>query len=110
LKGSENLEECLQSDACEPSFQMQALSVLLQNKGMRRTVGRVKVKKEMVIMLVKAQTLQYVDTLLDSMGQWGFEYSDIAAMRKIQFVMRSINSSVKTIITYYHICENKSSV
>jgi hypothetical protein len=44
--------------------------------------------------------LQCVDTLLDYMGQSGFEYSDITAARKIYTaVKRSLNSSQKQAIT-----------
>jgi hypothetical protein len=37
--------------------------------------------------------LEYVDTMLDYTGQWGFKYSDITATRKIQTVIKRLNTS-----------------
>jgi hypothetical protein len=50
-----------------------------------------------------SMALQCVDTLLDSIGQRGFEYSDITTARKIHLAMRrSLNSLQKqAIITNY---------
>jgi hypothetical protein len=45
--------------------------------------------------------LQYVDTLLQCIDQWGFEYNDITAMRKIQIAVRSLKQLLQTNITDY---------
>jgi hypothetical protein len=58
---------------------------------------RVKKKETVVSASVShGMVLQCVDTLLDYMGQRGFEYSDITATSKIDTAMiRSLNSSQK---------------
>jgi hypothetical protein len=60
--------------------------------------------KDKAVSISHSMALQCVDTLLDYMGQRGFEYSDITATRKIHTaVRRSLNSSQKpvTITNYF---------
>jgi hypothetical protein len=51
-------------------------------------VGRMTLKKEKVVSISHSMALRCVDTLLDYMGQKGFEYSDITAARKIRAAVR----------------------
>jgi hypothetical protein len=80
------------------------LSILAQNKREKKRVGRMRVKKKDKAVSESVIAWHYsVLTLLDCMGQRGFEYSDITAARKIHTaVRRSPNSLQKQAnITHY---------
>jgi hypothetical protein len=79
----DNVEEWLQSDVCEMGFQLMT-DVDIANAAMKQ---REKKKDKAVSVSVIAWHYNVL-TLLDYMGQRGFEYSDITATRKVHTSMR----------------------
>jgi hypothetical protein len=88
----DNIEEWLQSDACELGFQhmtdMGIVNAAMKQKG-EEEGGRIRVKEDSVLASVTAWCYSVL-TKLKYMGQRVFEYSDITATRKIHTAMRMI--------------------
>jgi hypothetical protein len=94
----DSVEERLLSDACELVFQHMThrdMLMLLQNKGEKKRVGRMREKKNDIVLSVSVITWHHsVLALLDYMGQRGFQYSDITFAINIHTAMwRHPNSS-----------------
>jgi hypothetical protein len=94
---NDNIEEWLQSDACELGFQHDRhghCDAAAKQKG-EEADGEDESEGggQSSECVSQCMVLQCADTLLDYMGQRGFEYSDITATRIIcSTVRRSLNS------------------
>jgi hypothetical protein len=100
-----NFEEWLQSYPRESNFQYMTNTDITESyhrtKGCgRRDESEEERKNNHVSYSV---VLQCDDTLLDYMGQWGFECSDITA-----FKCHENSKRTKTNKHYYSICQNKN--
>ena len=94
----ENIEELLEHDSCNGGFQIisdaHIISTLIHSKEQENEAESG--EEEIIYRISHNTALNFVDTLLEYIDQWEFEYNDIIALRKIRTdIKKSLKDSCK---------------